>query len=108
MTGGTLLGNTAMWGGGLYVNLPPAGVTAVLNNVAITNNWASVSGGGVYAYAGTVTLNGCTFNNNRSGTGVGNGYSWKQGATVTPNNCTINDLNNVVDPTPPPHGGNET
>lgn len=56
MNGGTIIGNTPMNGGGVYV---VSGGTFTMNGGTITGNAATESGGGVYIVSGgTFTMNG--------------------------------------------------
>ena len=67
MTGGSITGNTSKdgtdtKGGGGIMN--SEGATATLTNVTITGNEARVTGGGGICNYGTLTLDGCTIQNN--------------------------------------------
>jgi CSLREA domain-containing protein len=75
LTGVTLTGNQAGFGGGAISNV---GGTVTLRNVTISGNQADGDGGGLNNVAGTATLNNVTManntaDNNANGTGNGGG-----------------------------------
>jgi hypothetical protein len=89
MTGGSLFGNVAdgdnSRGGGLW-----SGGTSYLTNVRIVSNSAPI-GGGVFAFAGLISLNSCLITTNTvEPGGAGTARAWAFGALVTWNNCTFN------------------
>ena len=69
---GTIAGNTALYGGGVYVNANEAKFT--MTGGTVTGNTATECGGGVYVHtAGMFTLNGGTISDNtavQSGGGI--------------------------------------
>ena len=84
MNGGTISGNTASNGGGVFVH----GIFT-MNNGTISSNTAS-NGGGVYVHSGTFTLNSGTISGNSAAKGSGGGVYINYG-TLEMINGTISD-----------------
>ena len=61
----TISGNTAPWGGGVFVD-----DTVSIVNSQLNSNQASVSGGSVAVWGGTVTIDSCTITGNTVSSGV--------------------------------------
>lgn len=95
-------GNTATYGGGLYVY-----AAALIENTNFTNNNASSEGGGLYIDAPTI-INGGTFALNGTGDGEGNsGYGgaiYQSSYTSTINGTTFSQ-NGTVEGYEPYEGG---
>jgi CSLREA domain-containing protein len=102
MIGCTVSNNVAQFHGGGLVNYgEPGGVTAVLTNCTFTNNQAQTpgDGGAIDNYTehfsnaanATVTVNGCTFNQNSGffGGAVENSADTGDTVTATFQNCTF-------------------
>jgi uncharacterized protein YjdB len=93
MKGGTVSGNTADNGGGVFVN---TGGNFTMENGSITNNTASESGGGVYVSDGTscsFTMTGGTISGNiatKSDNGVYAGVGYGSNFTQEGGNCQTN------------------
>ena len=93
ISGGSINGNTVTinsgFGGGIYIN---DGCELTLkDNVTVKDNKAA-RGGGVRANKSTVTMNGCTFEGNKSTHGDasnGCGGVYVNGGTVTMQSCTL-------------------
>jgi hypothetical protein len=102
MTGGVITGNGsndhsgAKGGGGLFNE---EGATATLTGVTITGNTAKLTGGGGICNFGTLTVDGCTIQDNTAGTQ--GGAIWQegtlnlQGANVISGNTASSISNNV-------------
>ncbi len=90
MTGGTITGNTAFKGGGIF----NCTTLSVSGDSSITANTASVEGGGVEASTGTFTYTGGTIAGNTApkGAGVLNGATFNMGggAVDTDNDVYLN------------------
>jgi hypothetical protein len=88
MNGGTITGNSALFGGGVYVS---SGYFT-MSGGTITGNSARYDGGGVYVSDGSVTMNGGTITGNsadRDGGGVlvSGGSFTMSGGTITGNSA---------------------
>ena len=78
MTGGAIRGNTAYYGGGVYVN----GGTAAMSGGTISGNNANYTGGGAYLVSGaTFTMTGGAISGNSVPTGSGGGAAVRSGST---------------------------
>jgi fibronectin type 3 domain-containing protein len=99
-SGGTLLlkdgakitGNSASYGGGVYVN----GGTFTMSGGTINGNTASASGSGVYVSSGTFTMSGGTINGNTAFYGGGvyvssSGTFMMSGGTISGNHASYGD-----------------
>ena len=71
----TLTGNTAYHGGGLHTNTDLTGISTNLINCTVTNNSATISGGGIYNHDGKTTLTHCTITANTAPAGGGSGVA---------------------------------
>ena len=92
MTGGAITNNhsndqSGAKGGGGFFN--EAGATATLTGVTITCNEATVCGGGGICNFGTLTLDGCTLQNNAANTHGGG--IWQEGTLNMQGTNIIND-----------------
>ena len=92
MQGGSITNNTchdhdAPRGGGGFFNY--SGATATLTNVTINGNRATVTGGGGICNFGTLTINGCTIQNNVANTHGGG--IWQEGTLNMQGTNIIND-----------------
>ena len=101
MTGGAITNNrsndhSGAKGGGGFFNEENA--TATLTNVTITGNEAKVCGGGGICNFGTLTLDGCTIQNNAAITNGGGiwqeGTLNVQGANIVTGNTTVDNKPN--------------
>ena len=101
MTGGAITNNrsndhSGAKGGGGFFNEENA--TATLTNVSITGNEAKVCGGGGICNFGTLTLDGCTIQNNAAITNGGGiwqeGTLNVQGANIVTGNTTVDNKPN--------------
>ncbi|WP_197231984.1 dockerin type I domain-containing protein [Novipirellula artificiosorum] len=75
ITAGTISGNTAVLGGGIRINdSTTATTTATLDNVTISDNRATESGGGIWSDAFSLTIQGGSIADNAaSGNAIGQG-----------------------------------
>ncbi len=101
MTGGAITNNrsndhSGAKGGGGFFNEENA--TATLTNVSITGNEAKVCGGGGICNFGTLTLDGCTIQNNKAATQGGGiwqeGTLNVQGVNIVTGNTTVDNKPN--------------
>ena len=102
MTGGSIKDNTSYdikvhdsdtsGGGGIF---NAEGATATLKNVSITGNEAKVTGGGGICNWGSLTLDGCTIQNNTS-KAHGSGVWCKNSSTLTMRGA-VNVSSNIMD-----------
>ncbi len=86
----TISGNHAEFGGGVYVRCHEPD-TATLRGCVIRANTASLSGGGVFAEGGHVTIADCTISANASLPRFGGGFACCCGPEVAVTNCQINE-----------------
>ena len=103
MTGGVITGNgsndkSGAKGGGGFFN--EVNATATLTGVTITGNTAKLTGGGGICNFGTLTVDGCTIQDNTAGTQ--GGAIWQEGTlnlqgknTITGNTSAGNVTNNL-------------
>jgi CSLREA domain-containing protein len=80
----TLLGNTALEGGGIYNK--GGALTQTITNVTLSNNTATNIGGGIRSTAGNLTLTNVTLNANSAATGGGIEIN---GGTITLKNTIV-------------------
>jgi hypothetical protein len=79
MNGGAITGNTAVRGGGVYID----GGTFTQNGGDITGNAATENGGGVYAVGGAYTMHGGSIAGNTTGGSGGGVYVSDAAFTIT-------------------------
>ena len=90
MSGGTVAGNSARTGGGVYIGGSEEGVTFTMNGGTIRENSAKKSGnlpgygGGVYLARGTFELTGGSIENNTSDNSGGGIYLYRNNYTYNP------------------------
>lgn len=91
LVGCVMSGNSALRGGGVYVN---TGGSASLRDVQIVSGAANYSGGAVYVDGGQVVVNDSVLNGNRAKRG--GGVAWEAGGSVRLARSNITDNVAVV------------
>jgi len=76
LSGGQILGNTASYGGGVYLGHPAATFTQIGTTSTIADNAASLDGGGVHVFDGSATLSGGQIVSNTATSGGGVYVDW--------------------------------
>jgi parallel beta-helix repeat protein/predicted outer membrane repeat protein len=87
----TLTGNSAAHGGSLYTDTDLSGTTTTLTHCTLSDNQATLRGGGIYNNDGKTVLIHCTISGNTAPAGLGSGVS-SYGDTFTKtevNGCII-------------------